>query len=361
MSRRTPLYDVHVAAGARMVAFAGWEMPLHYGSQLQEHHAVREHVGLFDVSHMTVLDITGSGAEDWLRLLLANDVARLQAPGAALYSAMLNERGGIIDDLIAYRLESGYRLVCNAATRTRVNEWIGRQARGRAVAVSERTDSVMIAVQGPAATTTLCGILSRHAATLEALAPFRAVWCDAWLVARTGYTGEDGFEIMLPAAAAAACWRALQDAGCRPAGLAARDTLRLEAGLNLHGHEMDEDISPLEANMAWTVAWEPPSRNFVGRVPLEELRRKGGYQVLTGLVMTQPGVLRAGQLVRVPGTPETGVITSGTYSPTLGHAIALARVPPVAAQQALVDIRGRQAPVRIVRPPFVRHGKKVYN
>lgn len=210
MSRRTPLYDVHVAAGARMVAFAGWEMPLHYGSQLQEHHAVREHVGLFDVSHMTVLDITGSGAEDWLRLLLANDVARLQAPGAALYSAMLNERGGIIDDLIAYRLESGYRLVCNAATRTRVNEWIGRQARGRAVAVSERTDSAMIAVQGPAATTTLCGILSRHAATLEALAPFRAVWCDAWLVARTGYTGRT---------ASRSCCRPLRP---RPAGVPCR-------------------------------------------------------------------------------------------------------------------------------------------
>ena len=344
-----------------MVAFAGWEMPLHYGSQLQEHHAVREQAGLFDVSHMTILDVLGAGAEDWLRLLLANDVARLHEPGTALYSAMLNERGGVIDDLIAYRLESGYRLVCNAATRGRVNEWIGRQARGRAVAVSERNDSAMIAVQGPAAGATLRRVFPHCAGTIDAMAPFRAAWCDDWLVARTGYTGEDGFEIMLPATAAAACWRALQDNGCRPAGLAARDTLRLEAGLNLHGHEMDEDISPLEANMGWTVAWEPPSRNFIGRAALDDLRNQGDFQVLTGLVMTQPGVLRAGQLVRVPGTAETGVITSGTYSPTLGHAIALARVPPVDVQQALVDIRGRQAPVRIVRPPFVRHGKKVYN
>lgn len=361
MSRRTPLYDVHVAAAARMVAFAGWEMPLHYGTQLQEHHAVREHAGLFDVSHMTLLDITGAGAGDWLRLLLANDVARLREPGAALYSAMLNERGGIIDDLIVYRLDYGYRMVCNAATRARVNEWIGRQARGRAVAIAERTDSAMIAVQGPAAATILRRVFPRHAATIGALAPFRAAWCDDWLVARTGYTGEDGFEIMLPASAAAACWRALQDNGCRPAGLAARDTLRLEAGLNLHGHEMDEDISPLEANMGWTVAWDPAARNFIGRTAVEDLRDAGGGQVLTGLVMTQPGVLRAGQLVRLPGTIETGVITSGTYSPTLGHAIALARIPPVDAQQALVDIRGRQAPVRIVRLPFVRHGKKVYN
>ncbi len=343
-----------------MVAFAGWEMPLHYGSQLQEHHAVREQVGLFDVSHMTVLDVTGAAALDWLRLLLANDVARLPAPGAALYSAMLNERGGIIDDLIVYRLETGYRLVCNAATRGRVNEWIARQARGRAVKVIEWTDGAIIAVQGPAARAALGRVLPGHAAAIAALAPFRTLWCGDWLVARTGYTGEDGFEILLPAAAATSCWRSLQAAGGRPAGLAARDTLRLEAGLNLHGHEMDEDISPLEANMGWTVAWEPATRNFIGRVALDELRRSGDYQVLTGLVMTQPGVLRAGQLVRLPGTTETGVITSGTYSPTLGHAIALARVPQVEAQIALVDIRGRQAPVRVVRPPFVRHGRKVY-
>lgn len=344
-----------------MVAFAGWEMPLHYGSQLQEHHAVRERMGLFDVSHMTILDVTGVGAEGWLQYLLANDVAHLQGVGAALYSAMLNERAGIIDDLIVYRVDAGYRLVCNAATRSRVNEWIGRHARGRQVRIVEQADTAMIAVQGPAARAALCVQLAGHGEVIASLAPFQAAWCGDWLVARTGYTGEDGFEIMLPAADAQGCWQALEALGGRPAGLAARDTLRLEAGLNLHGHEMDEDISPLEANMGWTVAWEPATRNFMGRIALEELRRSGEYQVLTGLVMTQPGVLRAGQLVHLPGTMETGVITSGTYSPTLGHAIALARVPRVEAQLALVDIRGRKAPVRIVRPPFVRHGKKMYD
>ncbi|MFZ5655087.1 MAG: glycine cleavage system aminomethyltransferase GcvT [Pseudomonadota bacterium] len=361
MGQRTPLFDIHVAAGARMVEFAGWEMPLHYGSQLQEHHRVREQVGLFDVSHMTLLEVAGADARDWLRELLANDIARLQAPGAALYSAMLNERGGVIDDLIAYRLEDRYRLVFNAATRARVLEWIGRQARGRRVEIRELADTAMIAVQGPAAAATLGSVLRPCPTGFDDLAPFHAAWCHGWLIARTGYTGEDGFEIMLPAAAAGACWTALVAAGASPAGLAARDTLRLEAGLNLHGHEMDEDVSPLEANMGWTVSWEPESRNFIGRPALEALRDRGDYQVLTGLVMTQPGVLRAGQLVRLPGTIETGVITSGTYSPTLGHAIALARVPRVEARQALVDLRGRQAPVRIVRPPFVRHGKKVYN
>lgn len=361
MGQRTPLYGSHVAAGARMVDFAGWELPLHYGSQLQEHHRVRAHAGLFDVSHMTILDVAGTDARDWLRELLANDVARLQVPGAALYGAMLNERGGIIDDLIVYRLEEGHRLVCNAATRARVLEWIGRQARGRRVEIRPRTDTAMIAVQGPAAAATLRSVLRPCPTQFDTLAPFHAAWCDGWLIARTGYSGEDGFEIMLPAAAAAACWAALAAAGASPAGLAARDTLRLEAGLNLHGHEMDEDVSPLEANLGWTVSWEPAARNFIGRAALAELRARGDYQVLTGLVMTQPGVLRAGQLVRLPGTTETGVITSGTYSPTLGHAIALARVPQVEARQALVDLRGRQAPVRIVRPPFVRHGKKVYN
>ena len=361
MNRRTPLYEIHVAAGARMVEFAGWEMPLHYGSQLQEHHAVRGHAGLFDVSHMTILDVTGSHAERWLRELLANDVARLPTAGTAHYGAMLNERGGVIDDLITYRLEDRYRLVCNAATRSRVLEWIERQSRNRTVTVVERTGTAMIAVQGPQAAATLAGVLRQYAGRLDALEPFHATWFGDWLVARTGYTGENGFEIMLPGDAAQACWKALAATGARPAGLGARDTLRLEAGLNLHGHEMDEDVSPLEANMGWTVAREPYDRNFMGRAALEALRDSGDHQILTGLVMTQPGVLRAGQLVHLPGTDEPGVITSGTYSPTLGHAIALARVPHIEAHQALVDIRGRRAPVRIVRPPFVRHGKKVYN
>ncbi len=361
MSQRTPLYDIHIAAGARMVEFAGWELPLHYGSQLQEHHDVRDRAGLFDVSHMTILDVDGADAEAWLRELLANDVAGLREPGTALYSAMLNERGGVIDDLIAYRLDDRFRLVCNAATRVRVLEWVARQSKGRAVTVAEKDDTAMLALQGPLAAATLREVLRQYRRQLDALHPFHAAWCGDWLVARTGYTGENGFEILLPATMAPACWKALVAAGARPAGLGARDTLRLEAGLNLHGHEMDEDVSPLEANMGWTVAWDPDDRNFCGRTALEALRDSGEYHVLTGLVMTQPGVLRAGQLVYLAGTGEPGVITSGTYSPTLGHAIALARVPRVAVREALVDIRGRRAPVRIVRPPFVRHGKKVYN
>ena len=362
MGRRTPLYQTHLQHGARMVDFAGWDMPLHYGSQLQEHRRVRERAGLFDVSHMTTVDVRGKVARDFLRRLLANDVARLGAPGQALYSAMLNERGGVIDDLIVYALaDDAYRLVLNCATHERVLPWITRQAGSAGVTVREWTDGAIVAVQGPGALAAMQSAFGAAAAPLAALPAFGFVWMDTWLVARTGYTGEDGFEIMLPAEAAADCWRALTARDVGPAGLAARDTLRLEAGLNLHSHEMDEDISPLEANMAWTIAWEPQARNFIGRAALEELRQKGGYLKLVGLVMTQPGVLRAGQLVRVAGSPKVGVITSGIYSPTLGHAIALARIPDVGASEAVVDIRGRLAPVRVVRPPFVRNGKKVYN
>ncbi|MBK9428747.1 MAG: glycine cleavage system aminomethyltransferase GcvT [Gammaproteobacteria bacterium] len=362
MGRRTPLYDTHIRHGARMVDFAGWDMPLHYGSQLIEHRCVREQAGLFDVSHMTTVDVSGGGARDFLRRLLANDVARLTTPGAALYSAMLNEKGGVIDDLIVYALaDDSYRLVLNCATHERVLPWITRQASGQRVTVREQTDGAIIAVQGPAALAAMQGAFGAAAAALVSLPAFSSCRIGDWLVARTGYTGEDGFEIMLPADAAEDCWRALVAQGVRPAGLAARDTLRLEAGLNLHSHEMDEDVTPLEANMAWTLVWDPETRHFIGRTALEELRQRGGYLTLAGLVMTKPGVLRAGQLVRVAGSPQIGVITSGTYSPTLGHAIALARIPDIGAREAVVDIRGRPAPVRVVRPPFVRHGKKVYN
>lgn len=352
--RRTALYAQHAAAGARLVPFAGWEMPLHYGSQLNEHHAVRGGAGMFDVSHMAIIDLAGEGCRALLRRLVANDVDRLTAPGKALYGVMLNEAGGVIDDLIVYRRAMGYRVVSNAGTRARVLDWLAVQNR-EGVAIAER-DLAMIAVQGPEALAKFESVTgSREAA---ALAPFHAAEHDGWMVARTGYTGEDGVEVMLPGPDAVRLWQDLAGAGVAPIGLGARDTLRLEAGLNLYGQDMDETTSPLVANLGWTIAWTPAERAFIGREALETLRASGVGERLTGLVMEARGVLRHGQPVRTPA--GTGVITSGIFSPTLGYSIALARVPKAARGACEVEIRGKWHPARIVKPPFVRKGSKVF-
>ncbi len=359
MGRRTPLHARHLAAGGRLVDFAGWEMPLHYGSQIEEHHAVRREAGVFDVSHMTVVDVHGERAEGYLRRLLANDVARLEAPGKALYTCMLNERGGVIDDLIVYRAGPGwYRVVVNAATRGKDLDWMRRQAAPFGVAVDERETLAMLAVQGPAARARCLPLLPEALrAAAGALRPFHAVHegPEGWFVARTGYTGEDGFEIILPGEAAGALWDALLAAGVRPCGLGARDTLRLEAGLNLYGQDMDEDTTPLECGLGWTVAWEPAGRDFIGRAALERQRGEGSARVQVGLVLEGRGVLRPGHEVRTPTGP--GRVTSGGFAPTLGRSIALARVPRGTGERVEVLVRGRHLPARVVRPPFVRHGR----
>lgn len=358
MTRRTALYDLHIEAGARMVDFAGWEMPLHYGSQLEEHHQVRRDAGMFDVSHMTVVDLHGPGAQAYLRRLLANDVAKLKTPGKALYSCMLNERGGVIDDLITYYLaDDAYRVVVNAATREKDLAWMAAQAEGFEVALRERDDLAMLAVQGPKARDKALSVMpAERRAAAEGLKTFVAAAVGEWLIARTGYTGEDGYEIMLPAAEAPEFWRALRAAGVAPAGLGARDTLRLEAGMNLYGTDMDEEVSPLESGLAWTVAFAPEDRDFIGRRALERERAEGPARKLVGLVLEGRGVLRGHQKVFVEGLGE-GETTSGTFSPTLGVAIALARVPAGTAGRCEVEVRGRRLPARVVRPPFVRHGK----
>jgi aminomethyltransferase len=357
MGDRTPLYEEHERLGARIVDFGGWDMPLHYGSQVEEHHAVRNEAGMFDVSHMTVVDLDGEGVREWLRGLLANDVARLQAPGKALYTCMLNETGGVIDDLIVYFVAPGcYRLVVNAATRAKDLAWLQGRAEGTGVAVRERPELAMIAVQGPKARDKAAALLpadGREAAL--ALAPFSACTMGELFVARTGYTGEDGWEIILPAGQAAEFWRGLAAAGIRPCGLGARDTLRLEAGMNLYGQDMDESTSPLESGLGWTVAWEPAERDFVGRAALEAQRAAGPARKLVGLLLEDRGVLRAHQRV-VTGDGE-GELTSGSFSPTLGRSIGLARVPATAGSQLQVEVRGRLLGARVVRPPFVRNGK----
>ncbi len=358
MGKRTPLFECHADGGARMVDFGGWDMPLHYGSQLDEHHAVRRHAGAFDVSHMTVVDVEGSDAKQFLQRLLANDVAKLVVAGKALYSCMLTPDGGVIDDLIVYfRGPDRYRVVVNAATRDKDLAWLEKQAQPFSVDVAERQELAMIAVQGPKARELAASVIARQfRAPALALAPFTAMDAGKLFIARTGYTGEDGFEVVLPGEDAVDFWRRCLDAGVRPCGLGARDTLRLEAGMNLYGNDMDETTSPLVSGLGWTVAWEPASREFTGREALERERRDPQRRRFVGLVLEAKGVLRNHQRVVVSGHAD-GEITSGGFSPTLERSIALARVPAGNYEVAQVDIRGRLLDVRVVRPPFVRNGK----
>lgn len=363
MTSKTILNDTHRALGAKMVDFGGWDMPLHYGSQVDEHHLVRQDAGMFDVSHMTVVDLKGERVRDFLRNLVANSVDKLKAPGKALYTAMLNPQGGVIDDLIVYFMgEQWFRLVVNAATRDKDLQWIGQEAKAFDVDVVERPELGIVAVQGPTARERVLGLLDAASAEkVGKLARFAAAEATSkdgvsLFVARTGYTGEDGFEILVPQERTVGFWNALLDAGVKPAGLGARDTLRLEAGMNLYGQDMDDTVTPFEAALAWTVALDE-GRDFTGRAALEAQKANGVPRQMIGLVMDEKGVLRHGQKVLTPH--GEGEILSGTFSPTLGKAIAFARVPAGDLEGAAVrvDIRGREVPVRIVKFPFVRDGK----
>ncbi|TDV64500.1 glycine cleavage system aminomethyltransferase GcvT [Pseudomonas sp. LP_7_YM] len=357
MGKRTPLFDLHLALGAKLVDFGGWDMPLHYGSQVEEHHQVRRDCGVFDVSHMHVLDVSGSQAQPWLQYLLANDVGRLQQTGRALYSAMLDPQGGIVDDMIVYRTDQGYRLVVNAATGTKDLAWMNSHLCGFDVQVIQRSELAMLAIQGPHARQKIAELVTQTRSELiHTLRPFEGHQEGDWFIARTGYTGEDGLEIILPSDQACSFFNEMVGAGISPIGLGARDTLRLEAGMNLFGQEIDEQVSPLTSNMGWTVAWAPQDRDFIGRGALQAERAKGIASKLVGLVLEERGVLRAHQVVRIAEVGE-GEITSGSFSPTLSKSIALARVPIATGDRAEVEIRGKWYPVRVVQPTFVRHGK----
>lgn len=346
-----------------MVEFAGWEMPVWYAGIQAEHAAVRTAVGLFDVSHMGEFIVRGRDARAVLRRALTNDVAELEI-GEAQYTVLPNADGGTVDDLLAYRLPDDprghplYLLVVNASNIDKDREWLRAQVRaGEDAVLDDRSgDMALVALQGP-----------RAPAVLSAVTKL-GVWQMGYyhfdrgdvagvpaLVSRTGYTGEDGWEILLPAASGARFFDALIAAGVKPCGLGARDTLRLEAGMNLYGQDMDESTSPLVSGLAWTVAWEPAPRAFIGREALERERAAGVRQQLAGLVLEVPGVMRHDQ--RVSTDAGTGIITSGGFSPTMNRSIALARVPVGASGEVQVDIRGVLRPARLVRPPFVRRGR----
>lgn len=362
MTNKTILHAKHLEAGAKMVDFHGWEMPINYGSQIEEHHVVRKDAGMFDVSHMTIVDIKGADAQAYLRKLVINDVAKLTEQGKALYTGMLNEEGGVIDDLIIYFFStSNYRLVVNSATREKDLAWMTAQAKGFDVTLFERPEFGMIAVQGPLAKAKVASLLTpEQTKAVEGMKPFYGVQAGDLFIATTGYTGEDGYEIVMPETQAQGLWQQLLDAGVKPCGLGARDTLRLEAGMNLYGLDMDESISPLAANMGWTISWEPQERDFIGRKALEAQKASGEQPKLVGLVLEEKGVLRTGLTVICEG--GEGIITSGTFSPTLGYSVAMARVPNTVkvGDTLKVAMRKKELPVKVVKPSFVRNGKKVF-
>lgn len=359
MGKQTPFYAFHVKQNAKIVDFSGWDMPLHYGSQIEEHHHVRQDAGMFDVSHMGIVDLQGEETCTFLRRLLANDIDRLTT-GKALYTCMLNEKGGVIDDLIVYKIADDlYRLVINAGTREKDIAWIKKQAQGFTIQIKERSDLAMLAIQGPFARKKISALLTK-AQTVEAtqLKPFHFLIFDDLFIACTGYTGEDGYELIFKAEQAEHVWSCLLQAGIFPCGLGARDTLRLEAGLNLYGADMDESVTPLEANLAWTVAMDPQDRNFIGRDALQKQKQQGIKRRLVGLILEGSGIMRNHQKVKC--NHEEGEITSGGYSPTLKKSIALARIPIETSNECFIDIRTKWVPAKVVKPPFVKHGKKCF-
>ncbi len=355
MIKQTPLYQAHLNASGKMVDFGGWEMPLNYGSQLEEHNQVRDDAGMFDVSHMTVVDFKGGEAKKFLQTLIANDVDKLKTPGKALYSCMLNEAGGVVDDLIVYyQNDTDYRMVINAGTTEKDIAWINRQAEGFDVCVEPKLDLAMIAVQGPNAREKVYQAMGGVEEICGELKPFNAASVGNLFIARTGYTGEDGFEIMLPEKSAEFTWKMLLEAGVKPCGLGARDTLRLEAGMSLYDSEMNETVSPLEAALAWTVDLSNENRAFVGREALENLKAQGTEKTIVGLVLEGKGVIRNHQ--KVTTNLGDGEVTSGTFSPTMGKAIALASVPKGSTGLCEIEMRNKQVSAKIVKPPFVRNG-----
>ncbi|MCS4534512.1 glycine cleavage system aminomethyltransferase GcvT [Neisseria montereyensis] len=362
--KTTPFYQAHQEAGGKLVDFAGWHLPVNYGSQIQEHEAVRTDAGMFDVSHMLITDVSGDQAKAFFRKLLANDVNKLGFVGKALYSAMLNDNGGVMDDLIVYRTneaETQYRIVSNGATREKDSAQFAKIGAEFGISLNPRYDLAMLAVQGPNAITKLLQVKPEWAETVNNLAVFQgADLGNDWFVARTGYTGEDGVEVMLPATEATAFFKALQAVGVQPCGLGARDTLRMEAGMNLYGNDMDDDTSPLQAGMGWTVDLKDETRDFVGKAPLVALKEKGVDVKQVGLLLAKGGVLR--DHMEVITDQGKGITTSGVFSPSLKQSIAIARVPKAFnGDTAKVLMRGKEVDVRVLKLPFVRNGKKQFD
>jgi len=354
VNQKTPLYQSHLDAGAKLVDFFGWQLPIHYGSQIDEHNAVRQSVGVFDVSHMTVIDVHGNDSQEWLRKLLSNDVAKLKNL-QALYSCLCNEQGGVLDDLIAYKLsDTRFRLIVNAATREKDINWLKQHLIGE-VELHIPESCAMLAVQGPKAAEKTAAALDIMGidADIKSLKRFYALEHRDWFIARTGYTGEDGYEIVLPAELSPKFFTTLLAHDVKACGLGARDTLRLEAGMCLYGQDLDEDNSPISSGIGWAVDISDPDRDFIGRKVLQEQKTNGTSTHQVALVLNQRGVMRPGQMVQLADT-NIGVITSGTFSPTLQKSIALARVNQPVTDGCNVMIRDKPYEAVAVDLPFTK-------
>ena len=349
LSKTTPLYHEHEKAHAKFVDFFEWKMPLHYGSPIAEHLAVRESAGIFDVSHMTVIDIIGAGCRPFLRRLMTRDVDEIKHRGGACYSCMCNELGGIIDDvLIYYRSPDNYRLVFNASTKDRVTQWLNHHAQDFAIGLQIRPELCLIAIQGPEAIERIMPLLTANQMDiLSTLKRFNSVEDQAYFFGRTGYTGEDGLEIILPAPEAIELWQKLISAGFQPCGLAARDNLRLEAGLMLNGQDMDENITPFQAALDWTLSWNAQDREFIGKPALLQEKEQGSEKKLIGIQLDAQVILRHGQHLYAH-EKLVGEVTSGIFSPLLKQSIGFARIHTHAIHEPLtVSIRDKMYPVSV--------------
>ena len=369
--RRTPLYDLHLAAGAKMVEFGGWLMPVQYAGIIAEHKKVREAAGIFDLSHMGRVYVGGGDAERFLQMLATNDLSRL-AVGQVQYSLICNREGGVRDDILAYRLGDGeYMLVVNASNRPKILGWMDEvlsdlrsRARSVQVTITDRTlETAMVGVQGPSSMALLQPLTDLPLAGIGYYhgAPARVIGVEGYL-SRTGYTGEDGFEVVLPGGASRQLWQRLEQAapavGGALCGLGARDTLRLEAGMPLYGHELGESVNPFEAGLDRYV--HPDKPELVGRDALLTIAAAGPRRRLVGLEVTDRAIARQGTPV-VAGGGEVGRVTSGSFSPTLDRSIAMALVTPEVASERPpleVSVRGAAHPASIVNLPFYRRRRK---
>jgi glycine cleavage system T protein (aminomethyltransferase) len=360
MLKLTPLHQQHLRSNATMVDFSGWDMPLHYGSQIKEHQQVRKHAGMFDVSHMAVIDLRGKDVQPYLSMLIANDVNKIKDSTKALYTCMLNEKGGVIDDMMVYRLNDDlYRIVSNAGCREKDLDWMRAQINHKNISINERTDLGILAIQGPEAIDKVLSIVNQDKKSyINQLNLFESKYIDDSLIARTGYTGEDGLEMILPAQDLITLWDQLLNVEVTPCGLGARDTLRLEAGLMLYGQDLDETHTPLESGLGWTVALQPEQRHFIGREALIEQKKSGIPSKMVGLFLSEKGMIRTGQKVFIEEQAQ-GIVTSGSFSPTLNHSIGLARIASQANDECMVEIRGKRVPVKMVKPRFVKQGKVI--
>ncbi|MGK0375658.1 MAG: aminomethyltransferase [Arenicella sp.] len=355
--KKTPLYSQHQALNAKIVDFGGWALPVNYGSQIDEHHAVRNNCGMFDVSHMTVSDITGPQTLSFLSKLLANDISKIsRKSGKALYSCLLNQHGGVIDDLIVYYISDQHcRLVTNAGTNEKDMAWLQQHAADFDITFEERPDLALIAIQGPKALQICAQVLPQELAELaSSLARFQGGFAGQQFIGRTGYTGEDGVEMIVTAELANSLWSALIDAGVQACGLGARDTLRLEAGMALYGNDLDEDHTPLECGLKWTLKLDD-ERDFIGK---EALLSANSEDNLVGLILRDRGVLRGHQEVFI-GDQLIGEITSGTFSPSLEQSIGLARVsrPLAVGEYVEIAVRNKRLKAIVAKYPFIKNGQ----